>query len=74
MPDNRLCELKHVTPYCVTLKCCVKQCISIVCDTEKHNGVYQNKKVKKLFTEFRGNLSSERRADTCVGRSTSKVS
>jgi len=36
-------QLKHIAQYYVTLKCCVGLCILVVCNTEKHNGMYQNK-------------------------------
>jgi hypothetical protein len=29
--------------YMTLLKCCVGRCISVVCDTEKHNRMYENK-------------------------------
>ena len=42
MSDDGSCELKHVALWYVTLQCCVGRWISVVCDIEKHNGMYQN--------------------------------
>jgi hypothetical protein len=41
MPDDGSCELKHVAQCYVTLNCCGGWCISVVCDIEKHNGMYK---------------------------------
>jgi len=35
------------------MKCCVGWCILVVCDTEKHNAMYQNKINKCDFQAFR---------------------
>jgi hypothetical protein len=43
VPDDGSCELKHIAQYYVTLKCRVGQCILVLCDTEKHDEIYQNK-------------------------------
>jgi len=32
----------------MTLKCCVGQSISFVCNIEKHGGMYQNKTVLQI--------------------------
>jgi hypothetical protein len=56
VPDDVSCELRHVAHYYVTLKCRVGRFTSVVGDTEKHNGTYQNKKdacaVKVGITKF----------------------
>jgi len=36
VPDDGLCELKHVALYEATLKCCVRWYISLVCTITKH--------------------------------------
>jgi len=46
MPDNGSCELKHVAQCYVTLQYCVGWRISGVCGIEKHNGMYQEKKIE----------------------------
>jgi hypothetical protein len=47
VPDDGLCELKHVAQYKATLKCCVGRYISLVCTIKKHththNGMYHSK-------------------------------
>ena len=45
VPEEGSCELKHVAQCHVTLQCCAGRRISVVCDTQEHNGIYQNKKV-----------------------------
>jgi len=48
VPDDGLCELKHVALYKATLKCCVGWYISVVCTSKKKKnthtmGRYHNK-------------------------------
>jgi len=50
VPVDGSCELKHTAQYYLTLKCCVGWCILVVCDTEKHNGMYQNKNNTMWFS------------------------
>lgn len=56
MSDDGSCELRHVAQYYVTFKCRGGRCNSVVGDTEKHSGIYQNKKdpcaVKVGITRF----------------------
>ena len=42
MPDDGSCAVKHVALCYMILKCCVGRCISFVCDTVKHVGIYRN--------------------------------
>ena len=46
MPDDGMCAWKYVAQCYMTLRFCVRGCISFVCDLEKHNGMYQNKIVR----------------------------
>ena len=45
VPDGGSYKMKHVEQCYVTLKCCAGRGISVVCDIQKHNSMYQNKKV-----------------------------
>jgi hypothetical protein len=46
--DDGSCELKHVALWYVTLQCFIGRWISVVCDIEKHNGMYQNNTILNI--------------------------
>jgi len=48
-----------IAQYYVPLRCCVGRCISVVCDTEQHSGLYQNEIAKNIFLGKKSQLGAQ---------------